>query len=622
MHAYLCDERARPPPTVLGSMAGVGLSDMRPDDDAAAGAEIQPPNADPLAEHFSEKPTLPHVNRLHRIDRKLTAFGMSPEQVTRTLSFKQQHVEDTLRVWPRWRVACYLVASHRLFKAASIVVILINSILIAAVVNCPPGEVHAAEVLTHVSSFVFAFELLVRAVGSTRVPWWRSGWLIIDFTVVVVDFLELVIMPLLLLIFEDEDMRILSTVQMLRLVRLLRLGKLLKFMQPLRVILRAIVGAGWIVMSAGIYVGLLWLMFAIFFTTYLGNNLDDSDPRLREAQRYFSTIPQSMLVQLECTLGGLQWGVAIVEPLIDASGAGWKWGGVTVLIAMFLSTFWLWNLVLGIYVKQITGITGSYEHETEQKALYEGECNVQQLRAVLDSIDTDGDGYISKMEFHLGLLHDKDVLKKIGVAESEVAMLFSALDTDGKGQVPIGEFLFGVLKLVGSSKTIDVLSIDYRQKVLLRDVTILEANTQLRVDKITNALDLVFSAATQLESDMRALHGTVAKALELLGSEIAWEKKHSERYKRRQEYELKMQLDMQNKKARRRIEEQLESLRSQVDELSQRRQLGFLCSGDRGSSRMPPGEGGNLAALRQAVRERLESELLPWLERELAPVTV
>merc|ERR1712217_694036 len=97
-------------------------------------------------------------------------------------------------------------------------------------------------------------------------------------------------------------------------------------------------------------------------------------------------------------------------------------------------------------------------------------------------------------EVTIGLLEDTEVLGSLQLSKDDVRMLHATLDAEGLGKVPVGEFLFGVLKLAGT-KSIDMLGIDYRQKVLLRHITVLERTSMDQMHTLGDALQLVCNSA-------------------------------------------------------------------------------------------------------------------------------
>jgi len=267
--------------------------------------------------------------------------------------------------------------------------------------------------------------------------------------------------------------------------------------------------------------------------------------------------------------------------------------------------------------------------EVERKELAEGDRSVHQIRVLLDNVDQDRNGYISFQELQDGLLSDAAALQILGVSKEELEVLHTALDTDGAGEVGIAELLFGVLKLVGTSKTVDMLSIDYKQKVFLRDITDLhkaaieELGPQPREEELARLSDAlrariearpsvrlakIVSAAAQIKQNVHQMQSKIRCAQEDLLNEIAQEEQRHEAAVRLAADEAALKaarLPNRNEQLRKVIESSLTSMRAQAEGIALSNHVEGLTATDS-------------TALRGAIRRRLDTQLGPWLDRELA----
>jgi len=383
--------------------------------------------------------------------------------------------------------------------------------------------------------------------------------------------------------------------------------------RPLKVVIHALAGGWSHVVSAGIFISLIWLTASICCTAAL-RDLESGDERERVAQEYFSSVGRSMLAALETTVGGLCWGGVILDPLLASSSWRLKLGGVSVLLLSILSTFLIWNLVLGIYIRQVSAIHRHLETVEEKEALHDGHASVKSLRTMLESAAEAHDGHISRDELRRILQENEQLMEMLRMDSADIDHLYSAVDADGKGFATIGDVLFGILKITGATKTLDMLSIDYRQKVLLRTMTLFKTTTHSQLDQLTAHLDTLCSSTTRLSKEIKALHMSVARAKGDLSAEIervgaGVERSRWQAAQKQQVLEARRRQDILG--ARLEIEENLASMCDDVEHLSQAREFGSAMAS------FGPSE---TAALRRAVRERLDSELGPWLESELANV--
>lgn len=549
------------------------------------------------------------------LDDKLWAMGMLREQLAKSAIAKQRAKQARLARWAPWRIRVYNILHFRAFKVFACFNILLNIVSLCVIVSYPHG--HASSLpwtyLALVCKAFFAAEMAVRVLGCAKGRW--SGWLRLDLVLVACGTLELLTFP-----WKSGFVRfyhVLCALQAARVIRFLKLLK--KKMMPVRVILTALGSGLSYVFSAALFVGMIWGVAAISFTSLMGPGKQAEDdvradmerkPELKLALSHFTSTGHSLLSALEITVGGLCWGTTIFEPLMNADDFQLQMGGFSVLVLVILSSFLIWNLVLGIYVRQVTMITKEYEAEEEQEALFEGENSVKNMQQVLERADVDKDGHISKDELHEYLLADAEALQALRLGPQEVKVLHSALDADGAGMVSISDFIFGVLKLTGASKTLDMLSIDYRQKALLRCITQLEKSSAGQLDALSADLDALYAYASYLDKRIRVLHKSVSKAKDDLLTEIDRLGRQAQRA-RRQAQQNQMLVEARRKQetlqVRTNLETQLKSMQQEVTRLTRERQLRQLLSG----------KGTELAAIRQAVRQKLETEVGPWLDTQL-----
>merc|ERR1719197_2266225 len=113
-----------------------------------------------------------------------------------------------------------------------------------------------------------------------------------------------------------------------------------------------------------------------------------------------------------------------------------------------------------------------------------------------------------------------------------------------------------------------MLSIDYRQKVFLRDITNLEKTSVQELSELNNALDQVVQAMTQLKDNILDLHEGIEKSKEDLTTEIAKEDAYVEAVQRQVAEEVALEDARRHEheqEARDSIEEYLGILKGQAD---------------------------------------------------------
>merc|ERR1712032_1073255 len=84
--------------------------------------------------------------------------------------------------------------------------------------------------------------------------------------------------------------------------------------------------------------------------------------------------------------------------------------------------------------------------------------------------DKDGSGDVSSNEF-MKMLDDENMrvyLNSLGIQASEAQGLFDLLDCDDSGSVSIDEFITGCLRLKGEARSVDVATLMYENKKLVK----------------------------------------------------------------------------------------------------------------------------------------------------------
>merc|ERR1719362_602347 len=407
---------------------------------------------------------------------------------------------------------------------------------------------------------------------------------------------------------------VLAVLQALRLYRLLKV--LEEFMAPLHVMMKALAGGIVNVVSAGVFVGLIWMTAAICITSIMKNGpttqeLAGASSQLRKARDDLGSGGKSLLTIIEITTGGTCFGKDILDPLFSSKYFVFKFCGLGLFILMTLSTFYIWNLVLGVYVKQVVLISQEVEVNQEKQKVCISQRNLQWLKEVFQDADVDKDGCLTREELSKYIGMHEEEFKAVGLEYEELTTLHSTMDMDGSGKVLVSDFLFGVLKVTGASKTLDMLSIDFRQKILFRGLTSLDSLSACQLDSVTADLDLLLEHTNFLDDRVQELNDSLKRARGDLESEIQRLQKLTLKMNRsaaQNQQLLQERRKRENTDFRHGLEVQLDAMQAEVDRLSMARNLSILAAaGPR-----------DMMALRKAIRQRLDAEVQPWLDKQIA----
>mmetsp|Transcript_17201 Transcript_17201/g.31705 ORF Transcript_17201/g.31705 Transcript_17201/m.31705 type:complete len:615 (+) Transcript_17201:3-1847(+) len=288
-------------------------------------------------------------------------------------------------------------------------------------------------------------------------PGWT--WAIFDCIVVGMQIVEFFIDALT----SDEgggNMGFMRLMRILRLVRVLRVVRIIRFLSELRTIVISILGSMrslmWtlVLLLLGIYI------VGIYFTQLVSDHVITlgQDSTLTESEKmmltYYSNLSRSMLSLFQAMSGGLDWDV-VCQPLID--NISWLQG---IIFSLYISAtvLALMNVVTGVFVEE--ALKSAKKEDTEYMSGY--------LMQMFQEADADGTGMLGVEKF-MRMCTEADFInyiRSIEVDPDEAMALFHLLDLDGSNSIEYEEFVRGCLRLRGSAKAIDVLSLLHGVKAI------------------------------------------------------------------------------------------------------------------------------------------------------------
>ncbi|MCL2455297.1 MAG: ion transporter [Micrococcales bacterium] len=228
------------------------------------------------------------------------------------------------------------LVEHRLFERTILAVILLNSVVLGLETSPEMMDRHGAvlETLDRVFISIYVAEMILKLVAS-RLAYFRSGWNVFDFLIVVSSLLPAG-----------------GTFTGLRVLRVLRVLRLVSGLKPLRKIvssiLRSAPGIGWTVL-------LMMIIYYIFAIVGIHLFRPQSPERFGSLGAAFTSLFQ--LTTLD------NWG-DIVFPLTSANG--WAWVYFVLFITM--ASFVLINVILGIVVDSLNLQSKDEEKESIEAA--------------------------------------------------------------------------------------------------------------------------------------------------------------------------------------------------------------------------------------------------------------
>merc|ERR1712187_566899 len=161
---------------------------------------------------------------------------------------------------------------------------------------------------------------------------------------------------------------------------------------------------------------------------------------------------------------------------------------------IFFCIFSVMNIVTGVFVDGAIQRSSQERDLRLEKERAQKEMYVSMLLDLLEEIDAEGKGVITREElqeaFKLERVQHYFSVLDIDIADSNY--LFDMLDLDGSNEVDMEEFVTGCLRLKGNAKSIDIHTLMFEIKqVLAKCETMMEKN------------DIVFNQQNNLSNQKR-----------------------------------------------------------------------------------------------------------------------
>lgn len=273
--------------------------------------------------------------------------------------------------WTAFQSKFQHIRDNKVFELFVISVIILSSLLIGVrTYNLPETAITFLWVMDYGVTVFFLIEILIRMAAEDRLKdFFKKGWNIFDFTIVVVSLIPL----------DDSEYALIA-----RMLRLFRVMRLISFIPELRVLVSALITA----LPRMGYVALL--MFIIFYLYAVIGNLmfADINPKL------WGDLGISLLTLFR---------VATFEDWTDVmyeTMAVYSLSWIYYLTFIFFSAFVFLNMMIGIVVEVLD--------EEHKKMLAEEEEVVHQQEQA----------YQDKLEGEIAALHEK--LDRLLAEHSEV----------------------------------------------------------------------------------------------------------------------------------------------------------------------------------------------------------
>lgn len=372
--------------------------------------------------------------------------------------------------------ACHRIANNVVFVGVFVVLIAVNICLITIESQILANRVldkgyaagfniSTARTVDYVFTALFVTEVTIRVLGSAEAAW-KDSWLTLDVALVFMACLDAALFPL-----TSPAVETLSSPKVFRVLRALRavrVVRLIRFVRPLRVLTEALGEA----LKAVFWIVLLFICWAYCYSILLCIMWAPEHPKIRGPHLLFPSVAHGMLVLMQVTLRGTDWGPELVHLALwpDSSEAPSVVGGGLAMLAFVIVTMiFNINVARGIFVstffhaaKRDQAIIDSVMLSEENKAL-------NTLKGIFIAADTNRDQKLSWNEFNDHIRQNVKVWKKLNVSVLQAQGVFRRLPYDAQHRVDLDEFLIGLIKVNLSGRhSSDLLTMEYQQQKLLR----------------------------------------------------------------------------------------------------------------------------------------------------------
>lgn len=541
------------------------------------------------------------------------------------------------KTWPAWRVSCMVASESRLWQFLSIVTAWVNALLIMYTASLPREQALRLHPVTDVFEMWFFVEFLIAALGKFA-GWWNDGVLCLD-AAVAFSCLVGCTMRYCAEVEYGQVYLFISSMTLLKVWRTYRcfeprndlqglffgidvlawcedLGK----WRPISVLVSSIRESKFYVLCSSMYVGMVFLSVGVLCNGLVGKLDAHGNPSLQEVlEEKMSTVPRALLTLFEAAHGGLRWRL-LIFPFLEAEEGGWKPPALLILVTLCVTKFCLWNLVFGVYVRDAVTVARQFDQQKaakEAQELFDSDNAKKEynLREIFDAVDLNQDGYISRDELWEQERNDPTIYNIIGGDPAAVQLVHAALDYEHSGLVPISELIYGIQRVKGSSKSFDMRSIDYKQKALMHTIGLIKKSTQVESKRLFANLTSTETEVQELHSDITQSLTRINNATQLLQREIgkmdgilARHHQHLQENAALDSAKKDVDLAEELQETRRLVETRVRCLDDQVNELALAAKMEAISAAGPAT----------VNALRLVVRKRLEAQLQPWLEEEVA----
>ncbi|CAE7616656.1 scn4ab [Symbiodinium natans] len=379
-------------------------------------------------------------------------------------------------------VAHKIVTSNA-FQAGIMLLILLNLVLLGIEVDVAASlpadeEPEWFQTLNVIIVLIFVSEIVLKFIahgcatffcGSDR--WWNIFDLAIISASVLETATEFVASAISVGNMDSSHLRIMRFVRLGRALRGVRVMRLLRFISALRSIVFAILSTLWSLVWTLVLLILLFYCFGVILAQlvsdhcrYHATSVEECPPIL---QRYWSSVPESMLTLFMSITGGLSW-VEALEPLRNASSIA----AALMLLYEFITIFAILNVVTGVFCNNAIESAKADKEIAIMKQMQWHQSQLRTLKGVFREIDADTSNMINFIELEEALSQQKlsSFMESMDISTQDIWTLFMVLDADESGEISLEEFVEGCMQLQGPAQSVQLARMRYESKIARQEI--------------------------------------------------------------------------------------------------------------------------------------------------------
>eukprot|EP00746_Dinoflagellata_sp_MGD_P039947 gnl/MRDRNA2_/MRDRNA2_19642_c0_seq1.p1 gnl/MRDRNA2_/MRDRNA2_19642_c0~~gnl/MRDRNA2_/MRDRNA2_19642_c0_seq1.p1 ORF type:complete len:591 (+),score=119.97 gnl/MRDRNA2_/MRDRNA2_19642_c0_seq1:219-1775(+) len=380
------------------------------------------------------------------------------------------------------------VVHHPMFDAFFGILIIVNAVVMAVQaeflgqvarssvgLDSGPEDIEGSQSIFDVIEISFAclflLELTLRLyVGKRKYLKYPENW--IDILLVLTSFWDAFV--------AEEHFGInISFARLFRIakfIRVFRVMRVAKLFFSLRILVKTIAASIGALAWSMVLLGGIEVIAAIFMGQMLHETITRSDVDIETRlflYRYFGSFSRSMLTMFEITTGG--W-AKVGRPIIEDVHPGYA-----VFFVIYASgiSFAVMKVITAVFLRQTLQVANNDSDISIAEKMQGKDKYVKHVKSLFLQADTSGDGKVDWQEF-AQIVADPKVKAWLAVLEIEVHEakgMFHLLNS-GDGLITFDDFMSGLLRLRGTARSADVITLLYENQKLMREIRGMDQSLQ------------------------------------------------------------------------------------------------------------------------------------------------